>query len=128
MQLAADLEFVNRATNPAVMRLIIWRDKLFAHRDPIKIIDSRKLSEEHPITWEEIDSLLTTGFQILNRYSIEFFNTSTLANVHGYQDYLNVLKVLEDHQHAAHDRLQEEIRRLEAEPSPEPGTSGTGGT
>jgi hypothetical protein len=126
-QLAADLIFVQRETNPVVMRLMVWRNKFFAHRDPIKIIDARKLSDDHPLAWTDIDSLLDTGFRILNRYSIDFFRTSTLANVHGHQDYLTVLKTLQQDAEAHYNQLQEEIRRLQRLPEdpPEPGTSGT---
>jgi hypothetical protein len=56
-QLQTDLEYVHHDTNEAVKHLMIWRHKLFAHRDPEKIINSTTLGENFPITWDDVDAL-----------------------------------------------------------------------
>jgi hypothetical protein len=136
-QLEEDLRVVHHDTNRAVDHLMMWRHKFFAHRDPKKIINLQKLSDDYPITWDEIRTLVDTGLTIGNRYGLAFFRTATSRNVHGHQDYQIVLNVLEGHYAAVHARIMEQLRSAEEaerlagssqDASPEPGTSGTGGT
>ena len=136
-QLEEDLRSVRHDGNRAVAHLMIWRHKFFAHRDPTKIANMQKLSDDYPITWDEIRTLLDTGLTIANRYGLAFFRTVTSRNVHGHNDYLHVLKVLEAHYAAVHAGFMEQLRIAKEQagfegsspmPSPDPGTSGTGGT
>ncbi len=114
-QLELDLAFAHRDTNQPVRHLMMWRHKFFAHRDPIKILNGQTLADDYPLTWEDIDSLVETGFRIANRYGIEFFNSSTLRHVHGHKDYLRTLKILQAHGEAAYANVNEQLQRAAAE-------------
>jgi hypothetical protein len=94
-QLRADLRAVSHRTNPSVKHLMLWRNNLFAHRSADKILSGRVLSTDYPLTWKEIEGLLETGFDIVNRYSDLFFATVTSRNVVGRDDYLSLLSLLQ---------------------------------
>lgn len=109
-QLLKDLESVSHETSRTVKHLMMWRHKLFAHRDAEKIVSDRTLSDDYPITYDEVDALLNNGFRIVNRYSVAFFNTSSLPAIIGADDYLKVLKTLQEDVEDYEARLLEEIR------------------
>lgn len=94
-QLKADLRSVSHRTNSSVKHLMLWRNNLFAHRNANKILSGRILGSEHPLKWKEIETLLVTGLDIVNRYSALFFATITSRNVVGDDDYLGLLSVLQ---------------------------------
>jgi len=94
-QLEKDLRFVSRRTNASVKHLMLWRNKLFAHRNADKLLTGRILSTDHPLTWKEIGTLSETGFAIVNRYSDLLFATVTTRNTDGDDDYLGVLSLLQ---------------------------------
>ena len=48
---------------------------------------------------------------IVNRYSVTFFRTSNLPKIIGADDYLRVLRTLQDHVEAHEARFQDDIRR-----------------
>jgi AbiU2 len=135
-QLRNDVAFVHRDTNSAVARLRLWRNKFLAHRDAGKILDSWTLAEDAPLTDEDVKSLVENGFAILNRYGFALFNTGTTRDVHGHEDYVRVLKTLQESADTFVARFEEQLRRAKEEeaarvvstPSLEPGTSGTSGT
>ena len=135
-QLRNDVTFVHRDTNSAVAHLRIWRVKFLAHRDAGKILDGWTLAEDAPLTNKDVKLLVENGFAILNRYGFALFNTGTTRDVHGHEDYVRVLQTLQESADASPAWLAEQLRRaqkdeakrLSATPSPESGTSGTGGT
>src|SRR5262249_487681 len=110
-QIDQDLASVRHETSRTVKHLMMWRHKLFAHRDAEKIISARTLADDYPITYDDIEALLETGFRILNPYNVAFFNTSSLREITGADDYLKVLKTLQGDVEAREARLKEEIRR-----------------
>lgn len=112
-ELDATLASVSHETSRAVKHLMMWRHKFYAHRDAEKIIGERTLSDEFPITYDDVDALLENGFNIVNRYSVAFFDSSYLRKIVGADDYLKVLRTLQDHEEAVEAKLREEMPRAE---------------
>lgn len=110
-QLQEDLESVSHEASRPVKHLMMWRHKLFAHRCAEEIVSERTLGDDYPITYDEIGVLLANGFGIVNRYSVTFFRTSSLPRIGGADDYLKVLRTLEDGVEAYEARIQGDIRR-----------------
>ena len=84
-----------------VEHLMMWRHKVYAHKDSGKVISSRRLSDEYPITYNDVDALLSKGFDIVNRFSVAFFSRSYKPPIVGGDDYLKVLETLQQHAEAA---------------------------
>lgn len=110
-QLQTDLDSVSHETSRPVKHLMMWRHKLFAHRDAEKVVSERILGDDYPISYDEIGVLLDNGFGIVNRYSVAFFRTSNLPRIVGADDYLEVLRTLQDDVEAYEARVQDDIRR-----------------
>lgn len=92
-QLGKDIYFVSH-TNPVVKKLTILRNNHFAHRNFDGASMRRNWLEEIPLTYREIRSLLETGLEIVNRYSILFKAESYSAKLIGDDDYLLLLKLI----------------------------------
>lgn len=110
-QLAVDLASVGHDTSRTVKHLMMWRHKLIAHRDAGKAVGARTLGEDYPITYDELDALLENGFRIVNRYSVAFFSTSNLPAIVGADDYLTLLKTLQEDVERHEARLEDDVRR-----------------
>jgi hypothetical protein len=54
-QLEADLEFVQVKSNPLVKRLVTWRDKFYAHRDPKHALDPTAFD---PLLVSDVETLV----------------------------------------------------------------------
>ncbi len=61
-----------RVRNLPVTNLIRWRHKKLAHLDKEQALNEVDVMQENPITVQEIDDILTTLDEILNRYSIAY--------------------------------------------------------
>jgi len=61
-----------RVINLPVTNLIKWRHKKLAHLDKEWALNEVDVMQENPITVTEIDNILTTLDEILNRYSISY--------------------------------------------------------
>jgi hypothetical protein len=117
-QLNQDLEFVDHRTNPSVKHLMFWRNSLLAHRDAAKIIDGWTLSERAPLSSKEVRTLIDGGLEIVNRYSLVFFRSTTIADIHGHDDFLNILQIVHTAAERKHEEILQQIRDLgEAESS-----------
>jgi hypothetical protein len=110
-KLQRDLDSVSHETSRPVKHLMMWRHKLFAHRDAEKIVSNRTLADDYPITYDEVGALLDNGFDILNRYSVKFFRTSNLPKMVGADDYLKVLQTLQDDVEQDEARITDLARR-----------------
>ena len=61
-----------KVRNMPVTNLIKWRHKKLAHLDKERALNEVDVMQENPITVREIDDILTTLDEILNRYSIAY--------------------------------------------------------
>lgn len=58
--------------NMPVTNLMQWRHKKLAHLDKERALKEIDIMQENPVTVKEIDDILTTLDEILNRYSIAY--------------------------------------------------------
>ena len=58
--------------NLPVHNLKVWRDKKLAHIERDLVIKSFDIMEAYPVTINEIDTILSTLHEILNRYRIAY--------------------------------------------------------
>jgi hypothetical protein len=93
--LDADLNWSTEDTNPLVKHLMMWRHKVFAHRDVKKTL-AGNLAEQYPVTYDDVAALLERGFEIMNRYYGVFFSTYFSREVHSLGDYEKLLRTLQD--------------------------------
>lgn len=90
-----DLDFVS-PNNLLVKKLIVWRDKHIAHRDPSPVLNPEELTQRYPLLYTEIDELIREGLRIVNEYSSLFLATTHASGVVGADDYLNILRAVRD--------------------------------
>ncbi|MPZ20370.1 MAG: hypothetical protein GEV06_21010 [Luteitalea sp.] len=90
-QLEADLEFVQVKSNPLVKRLVTWRDKFYAHRDPAHALDPTTFD---PLLVSDVETLVKEGMRIINYYSSLYAATTHSTQMVGHDDYLSVLKAV----------------------------------
>ena len=79
-------------TEPMVEKLLVWRDKYFAHRDLKEVLSGNRILAEYPISFSEIEELVNRGFDLYNKYLgiyKEHFWSSTPI---GHDDYMRLLK------------------------------------
>lgn len=104
-QLREDLKSVSRA-NPLVKKLTTWRNNYLAHRSTTSALDLRSFMEQNPLSFAEINMLITNGIRIVDHYSNLF-----IATIHAslpMDDYKHLLD-------AVRRDLQIREARIEAE-------------
>ena len=92
-QVNLDIEFVSE-NNPAVKKLIKWRNNLFVHRNSTLVIKGKNLNREDIPTFGDVTELLDKGMAIVNRYMGLFRSTTYSTQMIGYDDYKYVFKCL----------------------------------
>jgi len=70
-----------------VKKLYIYRGNIIAHRNAKTTAAGIELSKEFPVTWEELEILLTRAKEILNRYSHLFSATEYSVSMISRDDY-----------------------------------------
>jgi hypothetical protein len=109
-QLDADLAWVSENTNLVVKHLMMWRHKVYAHRDIRKTV-SGDLAATYPVTHDDVAKLLESGFDIVNRYNGVFFATHFMREILGLEDYDKVLRILQDRVEMWEAQLEAERQR-----------------
>ena len=107
-QLEHDKSLVNADTNPLVKNLRMWRHKAGAHRDAKTLLKDVSLSDEYPLSFTDIQTLLDDGVRIVNHYSYLFIAGVHADRILGHDDYLNVLRTVQAQLDAHDARRQEE--------------------
>lgn len=95
LMIQRDLDFVS-PSNFLVKKLIVWRDKHIAHRDPSPVLNPEELTRRYPLLYTEIDELIREGLRIVNEYSSLFVATTHSSGVVGADDYLTILKAVRE--------------------------------
>lgn len=108
--LNSDIESV-QPTNPLVKKLIIWRNNIIAHTTARNILNERDIVKAYPITQAEISELLTRSTGILNKYSGLFRASVYSTQVVGEDDYLYVLKAVQEKVRRHEEEIAAEINR-----------------
>jgi hypothetical protein len=92
-QINEDIKY-SHSSNPIVKKLMIWRNKIIAHRDAKVSLGKTQILKNNPLSESEIETLLDKSFNILNRY-LNLYSASTWSRkAIGHNDYLSLLKFL----------------------------------
>lgn len=113
-QLDEDIDYVS-ANNPMVKKLIVWRNKIFAHRDARNVIIKKSLAVSYPLSTSDISELLERGMTILNRYSSLFRASSSSTQIVGHDDYKFVLNCIRSEIKRQEDEFAAEVERYRNE-------------
>jgi len=70
-----------RVKSVPIDNLKSWRNKKFAHIDKQQAIKNVSVMKARPVTFKEIDDILTTLDEILNRYRVAYDGTSWLIGL-----------------------------------------------
>ncbi len=92
-QLKKDIYYVSVANN-SVKTLLRWRNNSIVHKSPKFIIKDLNITNEYPLSLDEIKRLLEEGRSILNRYSYLFHATIYSTQIVGHDDYRKVLEAV----------------------------------
>jgi hypothetical protein len=92
-QLEKDIHYVSEA-NPFVKTILIWRNTFIVHKSAKYVVKNLNLTDDYPLSLNDIEHLLEEGNAILNRYSNLFHATVYSPQIVGYNDYQNVLKAI----------------------------------
>ncbi len=84
-----------------------WRDKLIAHMNRDVITKNKVISKEYPLKLQQLQEVIDTLFQILNRYSAAFKSSSYAEKFVGEDDIQYVMDSIRF-------KIQERKKRLEA--------------
>lgn len=98
-QIDTDMEYVTRASNPMVERLMAVRHNYYSHRNAQDVVKDVVVSEAYPHMRDEVGDLLHGGMEIVNRYSMLFDANMWSTHIIGRDDYNYVLR-------AARERLE----------------------
>lgn len=99
-RLETDMDYVTRATNPTVDRLIMVRHNYYSHRNARDVVADRAVHEAYPHMRNEVGELLDGGLDIVNYYSGLFDMNTWSSVILGATDFHYVLK-------AVRERLQQ---------------------
>ena len=110
--LEEEIRSVSPSSNPLVRRLVNLRNKTVAHRDA-SVVRLAKLASLSGFSPEEIDCLLATATETVNRYS-RLYKANVLSDrVIGADDYKHMLKLLRIGRESDLAEREEDIRRME---------------
>jgi hypothetical protein len=81
--------------DPLVKTLIIHRHNHVAHIGVTNILTVRDLYDAHPLTFGDVEALLTRAKTILNRYSSLWTASTYAAQIIGHDGYQFIFKCVE---------------------------------
>lgn len=85
---------------PALSAIKMRRDKFHAHFDKDFFFDRKTLQEDHPIVWRDMEVIMETISDILNKYSAAYD-----GNVHHFKPInINDVDYILDALHEKHER------------------------
>ncbi|AFZ22313.1 AbiU2 domain-containing protein [Allocoleopsis franciscana] len=90
-QLVEDLSFVSN-DNPLVKKLTILRGNVIAHTNKGQVLSPK--SNPDPLTWAEVELLISKGLEIYNKYCSLFYAQTHSSTLIGEDDYKQVLKYI----------------------------------
>lgn len=82
--------------DPLVKTLIIHRHNHVAHLAATNILSASNLHDTHPLTFRDLEELLTRAKTILNRYSSLWSANTYSTQVIGHDDYQFIFKSVEE--------------------------------
>ena len=110
-QLELDINYASLA-NPKVENLKRWRDRVTFHKDERELFREKPFEQEFPLTFGDIDELLSEALKILNRYC-QYFDTTIYST--GCREWKDMVYVFESlHHHPAFVRRRNDMELLKA--------------
>ena len=95
-QLEADIHFVSES-NPRIKNLKKWRDEVFFHKAPRRLLSGSSFATDNPLPYAEVSALIEEGATLVNRYS-SYFNAVHFGNdTHHWKDVDFVVEALTHH-------------------------------
>jgi|GEM_PF-1097728 len=70
------------------------RDKFYAHFDKEYFFDRKKLSEDAPLKWSDLEEILKTMAEIINTYSIAYDGSQHILEPININDIEHILNIL----------------------------------
>lgn len=89
---------------PALSAIKMRRDKFHAHFDKDFFFDRKTLQENHPIIWRDMDLIMETISDLINRYSADYD-----GNVHDFKP-ININDV-DDILDALHEKKERQLNK-----------------
>lgn len=81
--------------DPLVRNLNTYRGSLIAHKSARNVVNQKNIGDQHPLKYDDIETLLKRSDEILNRYSglfsAHFYSTSIV----GREDYRYIVECVE---------------------------------
>ena len=110
-QLDLDIQFVSKDSNKLVENLFMWRNNIIAHKSSKYIIKELNYISDYPLSFSDIDELLTKGMSIINRYSHLFWASTYSPQIVGYDDYKYILSCISDDLKRREKEFQAELEK-----------------
>lgn len=89
-----------------INRLSTWRDKVIAHIDQRFLLAGKSISEEYPLQHQQLEKVIDTIVDILNRYSRAYNSSTWLEKIPGEDDVQYVMDYIRFH-------IQERKKQIE---------------
>jgi len=87
--------------------LITWRDKVLAHTDRAFLLKGRIISKEYPLRRQQLQEVIESLVEILNRYSLAYDSSTFLEKFIGEDDVRHVMDYIRSH-------IEDRKKQLEA--------------
>jgi hypothetical protein len=114
--LETDIAHVRRGTNAMVDRLVNVRHNYYSHRNADDVVADVTVGVKHPITRDEVGTLLRDGMEIANRYNALFDANFYSTQMVGHDDFKHVLAAVRQQIAALRRAFQEDCRRSGVDP------------
>ena len=94
-----------------VNNLTTWRNKVIAHIDRQFLLSGRIVSEEYPMQLQQLQEVVETLFQILNRYSGAYNSSSYARSYPGEDDVQFVMDCIRFYIEEQNRQIEEALKR-----------------
>lgn len=92
-EMAADIAIVSR-DDPMVSRLILARNKLFAHHDLKIAMGVRRIEDDERFTQGDMEALTGRAYDVLQKYGGLVLGTSWSRKMHNGDDFQGLLRAM----------------------------------
>jgi len=94
-----------------INNLVIWRDKVIAHIDHKFLITGKIISKEHPLQRQQLEEVIDTIVNILNRYSYAYCSSTDSENIPGEDDVQSIMDFIRFYIQEQNKQAEETLRK-----------------
>jgi hypothetical protein len=94
-----------------------WRDKLIAHMDQDVIKTNKVISKEYPLKLQQLQEVIDTLFQILNRYLVAFESSSFAEKIFHGDDIQFVMDCIRFYTEEQKKQMEAQLEALKKQAS-----------